>query len=38
MKNILKKIWMRVKKWHSWWTFIEKERLKAMEHCGRGFF
>tara|TARA_B100002019_G_C21265995_1_gene599458 strand:+ start:418 stop:522 length:105 start_codon:yes stop_codon:yes gene_type:complete len=34
MKKILKKI----KKWNEWWTFIQKEKLKAMEYCGRGFF
>ena len=38
MKNILKKVCARLKKWNDYWTFIEKERLKAMEYCGRGFF
>ena len=31
-------LWIKVKKWNDYWTFIEKERLKAMEYCGRGFF
>ena len=34
MEKILKKI----KKWNEWWAFIQKEKLKAMEYCGRGFF
>ena len=36
--EIIKKIKMKLKKWNDWWTFIEEERLKAMEYCGRGFF
>jgi hypothetical protein len=38
MKKILKNIVYRLKKWNSYWVFIEEERVKAMIYCGRGFF
>lgn len=38
MRSILTYIIKRVKRWNSYWKFIEEERIKAMKYSGRGFF
>jgi hypothetical protein len=38
MKSILIKLYKGLKSWNDHWTFIQNEKLKAMEYCGRAFF
>jgi len=38
IKNLFTRIVKRIKRWNDYWAFIENERMKAMEYCGRGFF
>ena len=38
MKNLFRNIINRIKKWNAYWTFIEKERIKAMIYSGRASF
>ena len=38
IKTMIKKFIKVLKRWNQYWKFIEKERIKAMEYCGRGFF
>ena len=35
MKKIFKRIIKRIRKWNTYWAFIEKERMECMKKGGR---